>query len=90
MHFRRERNFLKSLCKGHIQDLVEEVGWNPIQCAIVKKRYLEFKSLPVICLEVGLSESQYTRQINDICVKLVSYMTHHKSEEIARIYNNFQ
>ena len=89
MHFRQERNFLKSLCKGHIQDLVDEVGWNPIQCAIVKKRYLEFKSLPCICMEIGISESQFTRNFNDICVKLASYMTHHRSDELTEIYDNF-
>ena len=89
MYFRRERNFLKSLCKGQIHELVEEVGWNPIQCAIVKKKCLEFKSMPVICIEIGLSESQYTRHLNEICQKLTSYMAHNKNEELAKIYNSF-
>lgn len=86
MHFRQERNFLKSLCKGHIQDLVMDVGWSPLQCVIVKKRYLEFKSMPRICMETNISESQYTRSFNEIFSKLSSYIAHHKDSEIVQMY----
>lgn len=89
MRFKRERSFLGSLCKGYILDLVDEVGWSPIQCEVVKKRYLEFKSMPEICLEVGISESQYTRVMNGVCEKLQTHIARSKDEEIMKIFNSF-
>lgn len=86
MLYRRERKFLKSLCKGHIQDLVSDVGWTPLQCSIVRKRYLEFKSVAQICMELYLSESQYNSQFINICAKLNSYMLHNKDSELYDIY----
>lgn len=84
--YRYERNFLKCLCKGHIQDLIEDVGWNQIQCAIVRKRYLEFKSTPRICLELNLSTTAYNRHFIEICKKLQSYFILHKDSAIAELY----
>ena len=81
MRYKRERRYLDGLCKGHIIDLVAEVGWSPIQCEMVKKRYLEFKSAPVICLETAQSETQYTRNFNKICEKLASYLKYRENEE---------
>lgn len=89
MRFKRERSFLGSLCKGYILDLVDEVGWSPIQCEVVKKRYLEFKSMPAICLEVGISESQYTRVMNGVCEKLQMHIARSNDEEIMTIFNSF-
>lgn len=89
MQYIQERRFLQSLCKGHINDLIAEVGWTPIQCEIIRKRYIEFKSMARTSIEVGLSESQYLRQYNGICLKLRSYMAKNKGEELAKIYQRF-
>lgn len=89
MRFKRERSFLGSLCKGYILDLVDEVGWNPVQCEVVKKRYLEFKSVPEICLEIGMSESQYTRVMNGLCEKMYTYFSRNKDEEISNLFYSF-
>lgn len=89
MLFKRERDFLGSLCKGHIQDLVDEVGWTPLQCDIVKKTYIEFKSTPVICMEAGLSESQLGRERRKILEKFYSYLIYHKDAEIVQIFKEF-
>lgn len=89
MNYRRERSFLRSLCKGHIQDLVDEVGWSPIQCSIVKKRYLELKSLPTICLEIGISESQCVRETNKLIQKFHFYLMRENASEIAKQFEKF-
>lgn len=89
-HYRRERNFLRSLCKGHIQDLIESVGWSQIQCVMVKKRYLEFKSVPRICLEMSLTTTTFNRNFIEICKKLQSHLVRNKDTEIAELYRNFR
>ena len=89
MLFKRERSFLGSLCKGHIRDLVDEVGWTPVQCSIVQKKYIEFKSSPVICMEVGLSEAQLGREYKDLLRKFHSYLICNKYGEIAQIFKDF-
>lgn len=89
MQYIQERRFLQSLCKGHINDLIADVGWTPIQCEIIRKRYIEFRSMARTSIEVGLSESQYLRQFNNICLKLKSYIAKNKDEEIAKIYHRF-
>lgn len=89
MQYTQERRFLQSLCKGHIQDLLSDVGWTPVQCEIIKKRYLEFKSMARTSIEIGLSESQYLRQFNSICLKLRSYLAKNKDGEIEKIYQRF-
>lgn len=89
MRFKRERSFLGSLCKGYILDLVDEVGWSPIQCAVVKKKYLEFKSMPEICLDIGISESQYTRVLNGVCEKFQSFIVRDKNAEISKLFESF-
>ena len=86
MLYRRERKFLKSLCKDHIQDLLEDVGWTPLQCSIVRKRYLEFKFVAKICIELGLSESQHSKLYINICEKLHSYLVHNKEIELYLLY----
>lgn len=90
MQFRKERNFLKSLCKGHIQDLVSDVGWNNLQCAMVTKRYLEFKSVPRICMDIGISESTYQVNFIEILRKFKSYLIRHSDTEIAKLYADFK
>ncbi len=89
MRFKKERNFLGSLCKGYILDLIEEVGWSPIQCEVVKKKYLEFKSMPQTCIDTGISESQYTRVLNGVCEKLNSYILHSNNAEILKTFESF-
>lgn len=86
MRYKRERSFLRKLCKGHIQDLIAEVGWSKIQCAMITKRYLEFKSVPRICMETGLSESGYKDQFNNILAKLHSHLVYSKDEDLLNIY----
>ena len=87
MKNRRERTFLKGLCKGHIQDLIEEVGWTPIQCAMVRKRYIEFKSVPRICMETCQASTTYNRNFDDVCKKLRSYMLTVDNLELLKLYN---
>lgn len=89
MRFKRERSFLGSLCKGYILDLVDEVGWSPIQCEVVKKKYLEFKSMPEICLDIGISESQYTRVLNGVCEKLQTHIIRGNDAEISKLFESF-
>lgn len=86
MQFKRERDLLRSLCKGHIEDLISDVGWSRIQCAMVRKKYLEFKTKTRSCMEIGISETQYTRELNNILAKLLSYVIHNKDTEISKIY----
>ncbi len=86
MQFKRERSLLRSLCKGHIEDLISDVGWSKIQCVMVKKRYLEFKTKTRSCMEIGISETQYSRELNHLLAKLLSYLIHNKETEIAKIY----
>lgn len=86
MQFKRERNLLRSLCKGHIEDLIRDVGWSNIQCTMIKKRYLEFKSKTRSCMEIGVSETQYSRELNNLLAKLMSYLIHNKETEISKIY----
>lgn len=89
MQYRNERNFLKSLCKGHINDLIDEVGWDELQCNLIKKRYLEFKSKTRVCMEEHLSESKYTKEFNTICKKLQSYLIHNKDTELYEMFCKF-
>lgn len=86
MHNKRERSFLRNLCKGHIQDLIEDVGWNNIQKAMVVKRYLEFKSIPRICMETHQSETSYRENFKTILAKLKSYLLHNKDSDLYRMY----
>lgn len=90
MQFKRERSFLKCLCKGHINDLIEDVGWSELQCAIVRKKYLEFKTKTRICLEEHLSGTKYTKEFTNICAKLKSYFALNKNREtkLLDIYLN--
>ncbi len=87
MHNRKERVFLGCLCKGHIQDLIEDVGWNDIQKEMVKKRYLEFKSKPRICMELHISGTKYTREQLILYSKLRSYLMQ-TNTDLTTIYNN--
>lgn len=84
--YRREKRFLESLCKGHIKDLLEDVGWTELQCEIIKKRYLEFRSAAGTSMDIGFSDSQYRRITNKIYDKLRSYMIRQKDDELAKIY----
>lgn len=90
MQFKQERDLLKSLCKGHILDLIEEVGWNETQCAMVRKRYLDFKSKARICMDIHISEAQYTREQKNMLVKLRSFVRHNKNTEITKIYEQLE
>lgn len=87
MHNRKERVFLGCLCKGHIQDLIDDVGWNDIQKEMIKKRYLEFKSKPRICMELHISGTKYSREQNNLYLKLRSYLIHSINTELTDIYN---
>ena len=87
MQFKKERDLLKSLCKGHILDLIDEVGWNDLQCNLVRKKYLEFKYKARVCMDMHLSEAQYTRELRIILIKLRSYLIRYKDTEIAKIYD---
>jgi hypothetical protein len=89
MKFQKERRFLRSLCKGHINDLITDVGWSKTQCDIVRKHYIEFKSKVRTCMEIGLSETQYTREINNVLIKLISYLAYNKDTDISKIYYKY-
>lgn len=89
-HYRRERSFLRSLCKGHIQELIEDVGWSHFQCVLVKKRYLEFKSVPMICMETHITPTTLNRHFIDIFKKLESYLIHNRETEIGTLYRDFR
>jgi hypothetical protein len=89
MKFQKERRFLRSLCKGHINDLIRDVGWSSIQCEIIRMHYLNFKTKTRTCMEVGLSETQYSREMNNILIKLISYLSYNKNTEISKIYQTY-
>lgn len=86
MNFKRERDFLKNLCKGHISDLIENVGWNKQQIGIIKCRCLEFKSVVRTCMDVGISEAEYRRQVNGLYMKLKSYMLQCDDADLKQFY----
>lgn len=90
MEFKPERNLLRCLCKGHIGDLIDEVGWNKVQCQMVTKKYIEFKTKAKACMEIGLSETQYTRELNNLLAKLQSYVIHNRNAEITEFYHKCQ
>jgi hypothetical protein len=37
-------------------------------------------------MEIGISETQYSRELNHLLAKLLSYLIHNKETEIAKIY----
>ena len=89
MRYKEERNFLKSLCKGHINDLINDVGWSELQCNLVRKRYLEFKSKTKVYMEEHLSETTYTKEFTNICIKLRTYLILNKDSDLYKIYQLF-
>ena len=88
MQYRKERVFLLSLCKGHIQDLLDEVGWNDTQKEIIRGRYLEFKSKPCICMALHISGTTYNREQKNLYMKLQSFLSHSSTDELNTIYQS--
>lgn len=40
-------------------------------------------------MEIGLSETQYTREINNVLIKLISYLAYNKDTDISKIYYKY-
>ena len=86
MKFKRERDFLRLLCKEHILELIEKVGWNDIQIKIIRLCYLEHKSITRIRLELYLTSATYVRYFDSAMKKLQVYLDCHKDDNFYKYY----
>lgn len=86
MAFKREKEFLKVLCKGYIEDLIQNVGWTPLECSIIRKKYIEHLEIADIVYDCGIAEATYVRYFDKICAKLQTYMKRHRDADIAAFY----
>ena len=86
MEFKRERDFLQSLCKDAILELIDKVGWNEIQVDIIKLRYINHKSITKLRMELYLTSATYARYFNNAMRKLQIYLYYHQNEELYKYY----
>ena len=84
--YSKEKNFMKSLCTDYVQELLDKVGWSDIQKEMVTKKFLQFKSICVICEELNISDSTYTRYADNMYKKLQTYLDKHKDTPISKFY----
>lgn len=68
------KNKLKQSCLGVLQDYLNDVGFNDEEKILFKKRYIEEKSVPVICLTaLYCGTNKYNRIHNRILDKCISH-----------------
>ena len=86
MAYKREKLFLKILCRGYLEDLIREVGWTSLEQEIVRKKYIEHQEIADITFDLHISEATYNRYLDALCAKLQTYMRRHKDEDISLFY----
>lgn len=86
MEYKRERDFLKSLCKDYILELVSTVGWNEYQKNIIKLKYIDMLSVTKIRSALFLTSATYSRYYKSALAKLQSYIFCHKDIDWIKYY----
>jgi hypothetical protein len=67
------KQLLKSSCKGVLQDVIDNVGLNEEEIKLFKERYLNERSVPVICIMLHCGTNKYNNMHNRILDKTRSH-----------------
>ena len=67
------KQLLKSSCKGVLQDVIDNVGLNEEELKLFKERYLNERSVPVICIMLHCGTNKYNNMHNRILDKTRSH-----------------
>lgn len=86
MEYKRERDFLQSLCKDYILELIEKVGWDNNQKNIIKLRYIDMLSVSKVRTALFLTSATYARYYKSALIKLQSYINCHKDIDWLKYY----
>lgn len=86
MKYKKEKDFLQSLCREYIEYLIENVGWTESQATLIRKRYIKHKSMLHICLDMTITSATYSRYLDAALSKLCTFLELHKTDEICKFY----
>ena len=64
---------LKRSCLGVLQDYLADVGFNNEEAILFKERYINERSVPVICLKLHCGTNKYNTMHNRILDKCISH-----------------
>ena len=67
------KQLLKSSCKGVLQDVIDNVGLNEEEIRLFKERYINERSVPVICIILHCGTNKYNNMHNRILDKTRSH-----------------
>jgi len=67
------KQLLKSSCRRVLQDIMEDVGLNEEELKLFKERYINERSVPVICIMLHCGTNKYNNMHNRILDKIRSH-----------------
>ena len=67
------KNELKRSCLGVLQEYLQEVGFNNEEAILFKERYINERSVPIICLIIHCGTNKFNYVHNRILDKCISY-----------------
>lgn len=73
MNRKEVKKKLKSSCRGFLEDLLDNVGFNTLEKEIFARRYLTEEEVLQTCYDIFISPSTYNKVHNNILDKVSSY-----------------
>jgi len=84
--FKKEKNLLKILCRGYLEDLIAGVGWTPLEQDIIRMKYIEHKEIADIVFDLSISEATYVRYFDVLCAKLHTHLKRNPHLDVIAFY----
>ena len=72
------KKFLKSSCRGVLNDLLEDVGFTSDERALFIERYINDHSVVFTCIKIHCGTCKYNYLHNNILDKIISHFNHIK------------